>query len=72
MPDRHTGARPAPTWSGVLRAVADRITRTEERISALESHAGQSLPPDYRFETNEAGQLVIRRVSTGDTAVIDV
>lgn len=72
MADRTPGARPAGTWPGILRAVADRLASAEARLRSLESRSGQSLPADYRFETNDAGQLVIRRVSTGDTRVIDV
>lgn len=72
MADRSPGARPPATWSGLLRSIADRFAGIETRLRSLESRSGQSLPADYRFETNEAGELVIRRVSTGDTRVIDV
>lgn len=72
MADRSPGARPATTWSGVLAGIVARFGKVERRVAKLEERSGQTLPADYRFETNEAGELVVRRVSTGDTTVIDV
>lgn len=72
MADRTQGALPTPTWRGILDALRRRLSDLEARVRGLESRSGQTLPPDYRFTTNDDGELVIRRVSTGDERVIDV
>lgn len=72
MPDRTPGTRPGATWSGLLDALGARLGGLERRLRNLEERSGQSLPADYRFETDDDGRLIVRRVSTGDTAVIDV
>jgi len=72
MPDRSQGAMPTPNWTGVLNGLRERLAGLESRLRSVESRSGQTLPPDYRFTTNDDGELVIRRVSTGAERVIDV
>lgn len=72
MADRTPGALPAGTWAGLLQEIRSRFGAAERRLTRLEERSGQTLPADYRFETNAEGELVIRRVSTGATRVIDV
>lgn len=68
MSDRRR-VRPMPTTQAeALAAAWELIGVLEGRVADLEARTG-ALPGDYRYEETPAG-ILIRRVSTGGTAVV--
>lgn len=62
---------PIPTSPAeALAALAELCRRQQEAIERLQAQTGQTLPADYRFAVDEAGNLTIARVSTGGVAII--
>lgn len=62
---------PIPSDLGqAVLALTERVRTLTEKVEALESQSGRMMPADYRVSTLPDGSLVIRRVSTGNSAVV--
>lgn len=70
MSSRDRGASTGSGVAAVLEAVLARVVRVERAVRDLQSQRGQSLPAGWRFGTNSDGELVVRRVSTGETHIL--